>query len=253
MATVLIRTASIYLILIMAMRLTGKRQIGELQIAELVVTFMLSELAVYPITDKNASLAHAVLPIILLLSLEVIFSFIQTKSRTARKLFSGGPTVIISQGRLCIEELAKNRLDLEELLGELRLKDIFDISEVEYAILEENGKLSVFLKAPKRPATVEELGVIPIDAGISHPIIIDGKIITGNTYAGGELGHSVIVVDGAKCTCGRRGCYEAYASATGLIRQTKEKMLEVTKLDNSKTITDKGLMIRSLTFFSSSL
>ncbi len=176
MATVLIRTALIYLILIMAMRLTGKRQIGELQIAELVVTFMLSELAVYPITDKNASLAHAVLPIILLLSLEVIFSFIQTKSRTARKLFSGGPTVIISQGRLCIEELAKNRLDLEELLGELRLKDVFDISEVEYAILEENGKLSVLRKATDSPFTPDQLGIKVSEKGCAHAVVVDGEI-----------------------------------------------------------------------------
>ncbi len=176
MATVLIRTALIYLILITAIRLTGKRQIGELQIAELVVTFMLSELAVYPITDKSVPLVHAVLPIILLLSLEVIFSFIQTKSRAARKLFSGGPTVIIDRGKLCIEELAKNRLDLEELLGELRLKDVFDISEVEYAILEENGKLSVLKKANDSSFTPEQLGLKVSEKGCAHAVIVDGEV-----------------------------------------------------------------------------
>lgn len=175
MTTLLIRTIVIYLILVISLRLTGKRQIGEMQLSELVVTFMLSELAVFPITDKNVPLAHAVLPIAVLLSSEVIFSFIQTKSPAFRKFLCGGPSVIIEKGRLKPDVLAKNRLDVEEMLGELRLKGCFDISQVEWAILEENGKMSVLTRADASPFTPEQLD-LPVDEhGCAHPVVVDGK------------------------------------------------------------------------------
>lgn len=177
MITVFFRTIIIYLITITVMRLTGKRQIGELQITELVVTFMLSELAVYPITDKNIPLIHAIVPIISLLSLEVIFTFIQTKSPKFRKLFNGKPTVIISRGKLCPGELANNRVDISELLGELRLKGVFNINDVEYAILEENGKLSVLTKSTESALTPRQLGFPVEEHGLSHPIVVDGVLI----------------------------------------------------------------------------
>ncbi len=176
MATVLFRTIIIYVVLLVAIRVTGKRQIGELQVAELVVTFMLSELAVYPITDSDASLAHAVVPIVLLLSLEVIFSFVQTKSPTIKRVLGGRPTVLINRGKLSAGELARNRIDLEEFLGELRLKDVFDISEVEYAILEENGKLSVLKKAADSPFTPGQLDFSVKEKGNAHAVIVDGKV-----------------------------------------------------------------------------
>ena len=176
MLTTFIRTLIMYFSLIVAVRLTGKRQIGELQVSELVVTFMLSELAVLPITDKSLPLSFAVIPIVLLLSLEVIISFIQTKSIAFRKFFSGGPTVLIEKGKLKAEELAKNRIDLEELLGELRQKGAFNISDVEYAFLEENGKLSVLPKAESAPLTPAQLAFPVVEAGCSHAVIVDGKI-----------------------------------------------------------------------------
>ena len=177
MITVFFRTLIIYLTTIIAMRLTGKRQIGEMQVTELVVTFMLSELAVYPITDKNVPLMHAVIPIISLLSLEVIFTFIQTKSPRFRKLFNGKPTVIISHGKICPGELANNRVDISELLGELRLNGVFNINDVEYAILEENGKLSVLTKASESAITPSQLGFVVKEHGLSHPIVVDGVLV----------------------------------------------------------------------------
>lgn len=176
MSTVFIRTIAIYFFLVIAMRLTGKRQIGELQVSELVITYMLSELAVFPITDKNSPLSHSIIPIIVLLSLEVIFSFIQTKSRKFRKLFSGGPTVLIEKGKLRAEELAKNRIDMEEFLGELRLKGAFDIADVEYAFLEENGQLSVLPKAAVSPFTPEQLKISVTEKGCPHAVVVDGEI-----------------------------------------------------------------------------
>lgn len=176
MLTVFIRTLIMYFTLVIAVRLTGKRQIGELQISELVITYMLSELAVFPITDKNAPLSHSVIPIVLLLSLEVIFSFVQTKSRRFRKLFSGGPTILIAKGKLDGDELAKNRIDMEEFLGELRLKGAFDISDVEYAFLEENGQLSVQLKASASTFTPEQLDIKVTEKGCPHAVVVDGEI-----------------------------------------------------------------------------
>lgn len=174
--TVFFRTIIIYLILIFCLRLSGKRQIGELQVSELVVTFMLSELAVYPITDKSIPLLYAVVPIISLLSLEVIFSFLQIKSLFIRKILSGGPVILIKQGKLSEKELKKNRLDLEEFLGELRQKDVFDIGEVEYAILEENGKLSVMKKSVDSPLTPRQLELKIPENGMCHCVITDGKL-----------------------------------------------------------------------------
>lgn len=176
MITLFFRTVIIYLILVAALRLTGKRQIGELQISELVVTFMLSELAVYPITDKNIPMLHSVIPIVLLLSLEIVFSFLQTKSRAFRNIFSGKPTVIIRRGKLIPKALAENRLDIEELFGELRLKGIFDISDVEYAFLEENGKLSVLPTALSSPLTPSSFGFSIAEKGMAHLIISDGTV-----------------------------------------------------------------------------
>lgn len=176
MITVFIRTIIIYFILIAAMRLMGKRQIGELQISELAITFILSELAVIPISDKNIPVSHAVIPILLLLSLEVILSFAQTKSNMLKKIFSGSPSIIIHRGKLEHSEMLKHRLEIEELLCELRLKGAFDIGDVEYAILEENGKLSVLLKSEKAPLTPYQMNLCPEEEGIAHTVIVDGEI-----------------------------------------------------------------------------
>lgn len=176
MVTCLVRTVIMYILLVVAVRLTGKRQIGELQVSELVITYMLSELAVFPITDKNVPLLHSAIPIVLLLSLEVVFSFLQTKSNRFRRLFSGGAVAVISKGRLDCGQLTKNRIDLEELLGELRLKGVFDVADVEYAFLEENGKLSVLRKSSSSPLTPESLELESSENGSSHIIIADGKI-----------------------------------------------------------------------------
>lgn len=176
MATVLIRTLIVYSLFILAIRLTGKRQVGELQISELVVTFMISELATAPIQDISIPLAYSVIPIVLLLTFEVIVSFLATKSKTLKKMFAGNPSFIIRNGKLNQKELGRLRIGLNELLGELRLKDVSDIGDVDYAIIEQNGKLSVFLKEDKRNVTVQDLGIKASHTGIGHAVIIDGNI-----------------------------------------------------------------------------
>jgi len=178
MITLFLRTIIIYLILLISMRLTGKRQIGEFQVTEFIVTFMLSELATLPIIDRGIPLSYAVIPILLLLSLEVVFSFAISKSPWLKRLMFGSPGVLISRGRIIQKELARNRIDANELLSELRLKDISDVSEVEYAIIEDNGKLSVIKKTESSPITHEFRDKKPIEHGLAHPVIIAGKVST---------------------------------------------------------------------------
>jgi len=176
MATVLIRTFLVYLLFVGAIRLTGKRQVGELQISELVVTFMVSELATIPIQDISIPISYSVIPIAFLLCFEVIISFLITKSPFLKKIFAGNPSFLIKNGVLNQKELARLRIGMNELLGELRLKDVADISEVDYAILEQNGKLSVFLKKDKQEITLSDLSITASRTGIGHAVIIDGNI-----------------------------------------------------------------------------
>ncbi len=158
MLTCLIRTVIIYLLLVLALRTTGKRQIGELEISELVSTFLISEIAAAPIGNQEIPLSFAVLPILTIISLEVIVSFLTTRSAFMKKIFLGSPIVLIRRGHLQQKALAHARMSVEELLGELRQNGVVDIDDAAYAILENNGKLSVS------------------EHGIAHALVIDGAI-----------------------------------------------------------------------------
>ena len=186
MVTVLIRAAIIYLTLLISLRLTGKRQVGELQISELITTFMISELATTPIQNLSIPLIYSTIPIILLLCTEIILSFLATKSKTLKKMFFGNPSVIIKNGVVDQKELSRLRIGINELLGELRLKDVSDISYVDYAILEENGKLSVFLKSSQQPPTLCDLNLKRKPEGIAHAVIVDGEINESNLQFSGK-------------------------------------------------------------------
>lgn len=172
MATVLLRTVIIYFIFTISVRLVGKRQIGELQLSEFVTMLMLSELAINCIQDISFPISYSLLPMIFLLCSEVIISFLITKSRKMKNLFLGAPNIIIKEGILNQRELAKQRMSINELLSELRLKDIDDISKVDYAIIEPNGKLSVFEKK-KGGGSVDK-------TDFCYAIIIDGEIDEGS-------------------------------------------------------------------------
>ncbi len=161
MASIFIRTILIYLILIFTMRLSGKRQIGEMQISELVTTFLLSELASVPLTNPGTPFLPAVVPILTIIAAEIIFSFLTTKWSLAKKLLDGKPSVLIKRGKLQKNEMEKMRLTLDDLLSELRLKDISSLSQVEYAILEPSGRISAFRKDKE---------------GLSHVLVVDGEL-----------------------------------------------------------------------------
>lgn len=174
MATVFLRTVIIYVFLLVVLRLMGKRQVGELEVSELITTLMLSEIAVVPITDWKIPILYAVVPAILLVSIEVILSFITFKSSRARKILLGDPCVIISKGILQKKSLEKMRMSTSELMSEMRLKGISSLSDVECAIIEDNGQISVFQKE-RPPATPFNEG-----DGVSVCVVRDGRILWDN-------------------------------------------------------------------------
>lgn len=185
MITVFFRTLAIFAILIASMRLMGKRQIGELQISELVVTLMLSELAVLPICDAAVPVSHALVPILLLIAAEVILSFLETKSNLLKKILGGKPAVLIRRGSLDFRELARHRIEIEELTAELRLAGVFDVADVEYAVLEESGRISVKPKAGKAPAAADDAGIAVRERGIARAVVVDGELVKGAAEAAG--------------------------------------------------------------------
>ena len=163
MGIILIRCVIIYILLTFALRITGKRQIGELDVGDLVSTLLISELAAIPIDDPDVPLMNAAIPILIIVSLEIIISTIKNKWRPLKKAVEGRPVYIIYKGRLLIDELDDNRISISELLSEMRGQGIFDISEVEYGIIEQNGALSLFKKS---------------DTAFAHTVICDGEIMT---------------------------------------------------------------------------
>jgi uncharacterized membrane protein YcaP (DUF421 family) len=140
----------------------GKRQLGELDVSDLVSTLLVSEIASIPIDDPDIPLLNAVLPILFILAVEVILSTLKNKSEKLKGFMEGKPTYIIYKGRLLQNELTENRISVNELLSEMRAKGIGDIGEIHYAILENNGTLSLLKNS---------------DSPLAHPIIIDGEVL----------------------------------------------------------------------------
>ena len=146
------------------MRLSGKRQVGELQLSELITAFLISEVATTPLTDPDMPILYALIPITTLLCLEVTVSYVTTKSVAIKRLFEPPPTVLIGKGKLNIDELKKQRLTADELISSLRLNNVSDINTVGYCFLEHNGQISSFSK----------------DEVLALPVIVDGKIHNGH-------------------------------------------------------------------------
>ncbi len=176
MLTILFRTIIIYLSLLIIMRLMGKRQIGELDISDLVTTFLISEIASLPITDTSIPVAFAIIPMIVLLTFEVSSSWFLSRFPFLKNFFSARPATLISNGEINQKEMLKSRLSLDELIGELRQSGVSDISEVKYAILEQNGKITVIQNASAKPISAEQMNIEVCDNGIDHIIISDGFV-----------------------------------------------------------------------------
>lgn len=177
MLTTIIRTVILYLAAVFSVRLMGKRQIGELQPTELVVTILLSEIAAIPIQDNDIPLINSIVPLMLLVGFEILSSVIGIKSVRFRKINDGNPFIIIKDGVIDQKKLKALRLTVDDLLSALRQKDVFDISDVEYAVMETNGSVSLLLKPEKRGVTAQDMNITVKDSGFLCPVIIDGRII----------------------------------------------------------------------------
>lgn len=185
MTVILIRLVFVYVLLTLTVRFMGKRQIGEMQMSELVVAFMLSELAAMPITDSSIPLLYSVLPIVLLAVLEILTSFAFLHLPGLSRLANGVPQVVIRHGVIDRKMLENCRMTLSELMGELRLNGYGDPTDVAYAILEENGRLSVIGRAAAEPPCASDLSVDVSERGICHTLIADGTLNeTGICMAG---------------------------------------------------------------------
>ncbi len=175
MTVILIRTLIIYCVLTAVMRMMGKRQLGELQISELISTLVLSEVAATPIADPSIPLHHALIPVAIILSLEMILPELFFHFPRLRRLVEGTPSFLIRNGEICQKELRKNRITVEEFLAALRTGGVSDPSQVDYAILEASGMISIFRHAAEEPPTAADLNTTVSDTGIAHIIVSNGR------------------------------------------------------------------------------
>lgn len=173
-----LRTIILYLLIVIALRIMGKRQVGQLEPAELVITMMISDLATIPMGHVSIPLMHGVIPILTLIVTEATISFVNLKSRKFRKLISGTPVVLIRHGKVLEKQLEHLRLNMDDLMEELRSNGSPDITEIEYAIFETNGSLSIIEKSTDRSATPKDFGLKPEYKGLPFLFVCDGKIDT---------------------------------------------------------------------------
>lgn len=181
-----IRTIILYLIIILTLRVLGKRQVGELEPSELVVAILISDLAAVPMQDIGIPLLSGVIPIITLLALELVISEISMHSLRFRAFLCGKPAFIILDGKIDQKAMAKNRLTLDELGECLRRNNILNVEQVKYAILETNGQLSTFLYPQFSPLTAKDAGKKPQEAEYPVTIISCGRIMQQNLQAIGK-------------------------------------------------------------------
>ena len=178
MIEVVIKTALLYFFMILIIRVMGKRQVGQLQPGELVITIMISEIATSPIENSDKSMLQAIIPVAVLAVLEIAVSFASLKIIRLRELLQGHAVIIIRDGIPDRKQLSRLRYSMDDLLESLRQKDVFDINDVQYAIAETDGSLSVMLRPEKRTATVSDVNAEPENNGLPRIIISDGRMIS---------------------------------------------------------------------------
>ncbi len=180
MVIAFVRTIILYVFIIAGIRLMGKRQVGELEPSELVLALIIADLAAVPMQDFGIPLLAGIIPILTLLTLTMLISMLTMKSVRFRAILCGRPSIIVENGLLHQREMSKNRFTVDELMEELRMKGISDISSVKYAILETNGQLSVLPFAQEKPPTAHDLKVNLKESGLPIVIINDGRVLDHN-------------------------------------------------------------------------
>ena len=175
-----LRTGVLYLFLLAVIRMMGKRQIGEMEPSEFVVTMLVANLASIPMEELGTPLLAGLVPMLTVLGAELVLSSLSLRSIRLRKLLCGKPVILIENGRILQKNLQRTCITLDELTGQLRLKDVLDLKTVQYAILETNGNLSVFPYPKDRPATATEAGIQAKAQQLPITIVADGRLLKEN-------------------------------------------------------------------------
>lgn len=181
----IIRTIFLYFFVSIALRVMGKKQVGQLEPVEFVIILMLSELASIPMQDMKIPLLYSIVPIVTLTGLEMLLSAISLKFRFSRVIFDGRPSILIKNGVINIKEMQKSRYNVDELFVEMRSHGFSDIREIQYAVLETSGQLSVIPHSKNRPVTPEDLDLSPAESGYPNIVINDGVISEKNLACAG--------------------------------------------------------------------
>lgn len=181
-----LRTIVLYLVLIFSIRLMGKRQIGQMEASEFVVTMLVANLAAIPMQDAAIPLYSGLVPILTVLGTELVLSGLIMRSVMIRRFFCGKPVILIDNGKILQENLRRTRVTLDELTGHLREKDVLDVSTVQFAILETDGNLSVFPYPKERPASAKDAGIQAKKQFLPVTIIEDGFVSKENLRRSGK-------------------------------------------------------------------
>lgn len=183
------RTVILYLLLILVVRVMGKRQIGQMEPTEFVVTMLLANLAAVPMQDNGIPLASGLVPMLTVLGISLILSVLAYQSIRMRRLLCGKPVILVENGTICQRNLARTRIHLDELTEHLREQGILDLTTVKYAILETNGLISTFLYPKDAPATAKDAGITVKDAFLPYTLISDGHLLPENLHLAGYNRH----------------------------------------------------------------
>ena len=175
-----IRSIFLYIIVLIVMRLMGKREIGQLQPFELAISIMIADLASTPMADAGIPLTNGIIPILALLVMHLIISMLNIKSIKARQILCGKPSILIYRGRIDEKVLRKERFTVNELEERLRGSNVVNIGDVEYAILETSGQVTVIQKPEKKNVTVEDMGIKTEYEGLTYDLVLDGKVMYEN-------------------------------------------------------------------------
>ena len=185
MWTMIWRTVLFHMVLIVTVRLLGKRQIGEMEPSEFVVTMLLANLATIPMEEPDRSILHGLVPIGLVIAAEMLMALLMFRSIRVRPLLCGKPVILIENGRIMEKNLRQTHVNLDELTMHLREQEIFDLSEVKFAILETNGQLSTLLYAKALPASAKDAGVKVKDTELPITLVSGGKLLEKNLALSG--------------------------------------------------------------------
>lgn len=180
------RAIVLYLIVLVVMRLMGKREIGQLQPFELAISIMIADLASIPMTEIGIPIFNGIVPILGLLVMHLILSLINLKSLKAREIICGKPSILIYRGKINEKELKKERFTINELEERLRGNNVVSLGDVEYAILETSGQVTVIQKPEKRNTIPEDFNIVPEYEGIPYDLVVDGKVMNKNLKAIGK-------------------------------------------------------------------